>query len=385
MATKPADLSPATLAPQALHAGEPLSAGIVPSIHTATTYRRNADYQLVGPGYSRDENPTYKPAEALLARLEAGTSPNAAALLFSSGIAAACTAVQARLQPGQRLVASKAMYFGLRVWMEGWCARYGVELKLVDGTDLAAVKKGLGGKAALLWVETPANPTWDVVDLEACAQLAHEAGALLAVDSTVATPVHTQPLSLGADLVMHSATKGLNGHSDVIAGALVCADARQQWWQDIAKLRHDQGAILGPFESYLLLRGMRTLYVRVQRQSQTALAIASKLEGHEKLEAVLYPGLATHKGHQIAQRQMHGGFGGLLSIRVKGGALAAIALVSRLRCWTPATSLGGTESLIEHRATAEGPATLAPPDLLRMSAGLEDPNDLIDDLLQGLG
>jgi cystathionine gamma-synthase len=376
----PKPLSPSTHAAQALHAGEPVSRGVVPSIHLATTYKRDDRYQLVGPGYTRDENPTYKPAEALLARLEGGEQ----ALLFSSGIAAMANTIQAVLRPGLRLVSTKAMYFGTRVWMQQWCANFGVELRLVDGTDLGEVKQALGGKAALLWVETPSNPTWDVVDIEACAQLAHEAGALLAVDSTVATPVHSQPLSLGADLVMHSATKALNGHSDVLAGALVTRDAKAPWWLEVAKLRHDQGSVPGPFESWLLLRGMRTLFVRVERQSHNALAIATRLEGHPRLEQVLYPGLPSHKGHAIAQRQMRGGFGGLLSIRVKGGAEAAIRLVSRLRCWTPATSLGGTESLIEHRATAEGPATTSPPDLLRLSAGLEDEQDLIDDLLQGL-
>ena len=375
------ELSPATCAAQALHAGEPLSAGIAPAIHTATTYRRNAEYQLAGPGYTRDENPSYLPVEALLARLERGRG----ALLFSSGMAAATSAVQSLLRPGARLVASRAMYFGLRVWMESWCAKFGVELRLVDATDLAAVEGALGGEAALLWIETPANPTWDVVDIGACALLAHKAGALLAVDSTVATPVHTQPLKLGADLVMHSATKALNGHSDVLAGALVGNDPSAAWWSELGKLRHDQGAVLGPFEAHLLLRGMRTLYVRVPRQSQTALFLAERLNGHPRLEAVLYPGLPSHPGHAIARRQMQGGFGGLFSIRVRGGAAAALALVSRLRCWTPATSLGGTESLIEHRATAEGPATLAPPDLLRLSVGLEDADDLLTDLLRGLG
>jgi cystathionine gamma-synthase len=376
-----ATLAPATLAAHAPHRPDPVTGAIVPPIHTATTYARDAAYRLPGPGYTRDENPTYRAAETLLATLERGAD----ALLFSSGMAAATTAVQSLLRPGERLVASKAMYFGLRVWLEAWCAQWGVELRLVDATDLDAVEDALAGQARLLWVETPANPTWDVVDLKSCAGLARAAGALLAVDSTVATPVHTQPLSLGADLVMHSATKALNGHSDVLAGALVVRDAQAPWWLKIRTLRHDQGAVPGPFEAFLLLRGMRTLFVRVPRQSATALEVASRLEGHSGLEAVLYPGLFSHPGHDIARQQMSGGYGGLLSIRVRGGAAGAIALVGRLRVWTPATSLGGTESLIEHRATAEGPATIAPPDLLRLSAGLEDPRDLIDDLLRALG
>ena len=381
MANAPDAFSPATLAAQALRQHDPATGGLVPPLQPSTTYQRDAAYQLAGPGYTRDENPTYRAPEELLARLEGGGD----ALLFASGIAAATTAVQALLRPGDRLVASRAMYYGLRVWMEQWCAQWGVELRLVDATDLTAVRVALGGKARLLWVETPANPTWEVVDIEACAALARAAGALLAVDSTVATPVHTRPLALGADLVMHSATKALNGHSDVLAGALVAQDKAAPWWQRIRALRHDQGAVLGPFEAFLLLRGMRTLFVRVPRASATALQLATRLHGHPRLEAVLYPGLPSHPGHEIARRQMTGGFGGLLSLRVRGGAAAAIALAGRLRAWTPATSLGGTESLIEHRATAEGPATLAPPDLLRLSVGLEDPRDLIDDLLRGLG
>jgi cystathionine gamma-synthase len=237
----------------------------------------------------------------------------------------------------------------------------------------------------MLWIETPANPTWDVVDIAACSELARAAGALLGVDSTVATPVHTRPLALGADLVMHSATKALNGHGDVLAGALVTRAVDAPFWKAVRTLRHDQGAVAGPFETFLLLRGMRTLYLRVPRQSATALAIAERLEGHPRLEAVIYPGLRSHPGHAVARRQMEGGFGGMLSLRVRGGAEAALALVSRLRLWLPATSLGGVESLVEHRATAEGPATLAPPDLLRLSAGIEAPEDLIDDLIQALG
>ncbi len=367
------------LAAQALHAGEPLSAGIVPAIHTATTYRRNADYQLAGPGYTATR--TQLPAGRGAAGAARGRAPCTPVLLGHGG---ATSAVQSLLRPGARLVAFLWLCTATSASDRTWCAKFGVELRLVDATDLAAVEAALAGQAALLWIETPANPTWDVVDIEACARLAHAAGARLAVDSTVATPVHTQPLKLGADLVMHSATKALNGHSDVLAGALVGNNPSAAWWSELGRSRHDQGAVLGPFEAHLLLRGMRTLYVRVPRQSQTALFLAERLNGHPKLEAVLYPGLPSHPGHAIARRQMRGGFGGLFSIRVRGGAAAALALVARLRCWTPATSLGGTESLIEHRATAEGPATLAPPDLLRLSAGLEDADDLLTDLLRAL-
>jgi cystathionine gamma-synthase len=381
-ARPPRPLRPSTLAAQALGLHDAATGAVIPPLQTATTYARNRDYKLPGPGYSRDENPTYRPPELLLAKLE--EAEEGEALLFSSGMAAATTAVQAIVAPGERLVATRAMYWGLRAWLQDHCARFGIELRLVDGTDLAAVRAALGGRARLLWAETPSNPTWDVVDLAACAGLAREAGALLAVDSTVATPVHTRPLALGADLVMHSATKALNGHSDLLAGVLVARQIGTPWWQRIRMLRHDQGAVLGSFEAWLLLRGLRTLYLRVARQSATALAIAERLEGHPKLQAVLYPGLAAHPGHAIARRQMQDGFGGLLSLRVQGGAEEALGVVRRLQLWAPATSLGGAESLVEHRASVEGPGTLAPPDLLRLSCGLEDPDDLALDLLAAL-
>jgi cystathionine gamma-synthase len=222
-----------------------------------------------------------------------------------------------------------------------------------------------------------------ITDIGALADIAHRAGASLAVDSTFATPVHTQPLALGADLVMHSATKYLNGHSDVIAGSLTTA-AEDDQWQRIKAVRAQAGAVLGPFEAWLLLRGMRTLFVRVAAQSRSAQRIAEHFSGHPGIEAVLYPGLPAFPGHGIAARQMRGGFGGMLSLRVKGGAPGALAFIGKLRLWKRATSLGGVESLIEHRASIEGPQSTTPPDLLRMSAGLEDVGDLIQDLEQAL-
>ena len=240
-----------------------------------------------------------------------------------------------------------------------------------------------GAKTTLVWIETPANPTWDVVDVAAVAGIAHARGARLAVDSTVATPVHSQPLALGADLVMHSATKALNGHGDVLAGALVTKHDDEAW-QRIRHQRHFQGAVPGPFEAWLLLRGMRTLFVRVARASATALALAQRLAGHRGVAAVLYPGLATHPGHAIAARQMKNGFGSMLSVLVAGGAPEALRAAGRLQVFLRATSLGGVESLVEHRATVEGPATLAPPNLLRISVGLESLEDLWSDLDQAL-
>jgi cystathionine gamma-synthase len=232
-------------------------------------------------------------------------------------------------------------------------------------------------------VETPANPTWDVVDIEAVAAIAHAAGAVLAVDSTSATPVLTRPLEHGADLVVHSATKYLNGHSDVLAGAVVCARA-DELWDRVLAWRHDAGAVPGPFEAWLLLRGMRTLFLRVRRQSASALALASAHEGHPAVAAVLYPGLPSHPGHAVAARQMQGGFGGMLSIRVRGGEDAAVAVAAAVQVFTRATSLGGVESLIEHRASVEGPTSPVPADLLRISVGIEEPADLLADLRQAL-
>ena len=235
-----------------------------------------------------------------------------------------------------------------------------------------------------MWIETPANPLWSVTDIAGAADIAHRAGALLAVDSTAATPVLTRPLALGADIVMHSATKYLNGHSDVIAGSLTTA-RKDRFWERICAARSGGGAILGGFEAFLLLRGMRTLFPRVERACQSAQHIAAALAADRRVREVLYPGLPGHPGHAIAARQMTGGFGGMLSIRVSGGAQAAIAAAARVELWQRATSLGGVESLIEHRASIEGADSPAPPDLLRLSVGIEDPADLLADLDAALG
>jgi cystathionine gamma-synthase len=235
----------------------------------------------------------------------------------------------------------------------------------------------------LVWIETRANPTWDIVDIAVAAQLAHEARARLVVDSTCATPILTRPLSLGADLVMHSATKMLNGHADVLCGAMITA-RDDEHWKKIVKHRHDTGSMPGPFESWLLLRGLRTLHLRARCASDNALYIAQGLTGHPRLADVIYPGLPHHPGHAVAARQMHGGFGSMLSLRVQGGAAAAIAFVKRLTLFRPATSLGGTESLAEHRKTVEGADSPTPDDLVRLSVGIEDKDELRDDLRAAL-
>jgi cystathionine gamma-synthase len=325
--------------------------------------------------YSRPDNPTYDIAADTLTQLEGG----AASLLFSSGIAAA-TAVFLALEPGDHVIAPKVMYWALRSWLLGFATRWGLEVELVDTRDLAAVEAALRpGRTRLVWVESPANPLWEISDIAALAELAHRAGALLAVDSTVATPVLTRPLALGADLVMHSATKYLNGHSDVVAGTLTTART-DAFWARIKTVQGQNGAVIGPFEAWLLQRGLRTLFPRVRWQSASAQVLAERLAQHPGVREVLYPGLPSFAGHALAARQMQGGFGGMLSVRIKGGVKSALALAAAVQVWHRATSLGGVESLVEHRASIEGPTSPVPDDLLRLSVGLEATEDLWQDL-----
>ena len=371
---------PATLTAQAQGRPDPATGALIPPLYATSTYLRDPDNQYRrGWSYGRADNPTVEHPEALLNALEGGQG----CLLFASGMAAATTLFLS-LRPGDHVIAPKVMYWGLRHWLLTFAIPWGLTLDLVDTSDLAALQAAIRpGSTKLIWLETPANPTWAIADIAAVADLAHKAGARLAIDSTAATPVLTRPLALGADLVMHSATKYLNGHTDLIAGALVTAKADDLWTR-ICQLRHDAGAILGPFEAWLLLRGMRTLFLRVERASTTALHLAERLREDPNVSAVLYPGLPDHPGHAIALRQMQGGFGGMLSIRVKDGEAAAIATAARVHIWQRATSLGGIESLIEHRASIEGPTTPVPPDLLRLSVGIEHPGDLLADLVQAL-
>ena len=370
-----------TLTAQGLYHGDPETGGVVPPLHLATTFERDSDYALVNPrhSYARDDAPAYLPAERLLARLEGAEQ----ALLYASGTAAAMAVIQA-LRPGDRVVAPRVMYWGLRGRIGDFAARWGLDFALFDQEDPEDLARVVAaGPTRLLWIESPANPTWDVIDIAAAAALAREAGALLAVDNTVPTPVLTRPLALGADLVMHSATKYLNGHSDVVAGALATRRA-DELWETARSNRAGSGGILGPFEAWLLHRGMRTLFLRVGRASDSAMAIARRFEGDPRLSAVLYPGLESHPGHAVAARQMAGGFGGMLSLRVKGGAPAALRAVGACRVFKRATSLGGVESLIEHRASIEGEGSPVPEDLIRLSIGIEAPEDLIWDLDRAL-
>ena len=365
-----------TLAAQALGWIDPSTGGLVPPVHPAVQYVR-------GPGrpvYTRDQNPTYEPAEALLAALEGGR----AAMLFSSGMAAATTVFET-LEVGDHVVAPREMYWMLRRWLQDLARRGRIALDLVPNGDPDALRSALRpGATRIVWVETPANPCGTVTHLESAAALAHEAGARLVADNTVATPVLSRPVEHGADLVMHSATKQLNGHSDVLAGALVTGE-EDELWSRCRRERAFRGAVLGPFESWLLLRGMRTVCLRVAASAAGAQRIAEALEGHPALSAVLYPGLPAHPGHAIAARQMDGGFGPVVSLRMRGGASAARRVVERLRLFHNATSLGGVESLVEHRGPVEGPGSPVPDDLVRLSIGIEDADDLVADLEQALG
>ena len=372
---------PETLAAQGLGRVTDPYREIVPPIHLSTTYERGADGSYPGGRvYSRADNPSYDQAEALIAALEHAK----AAILFSSGQAASAAVFQALL-PGDYALVPRNMYWAFRKWLLEFAAPRGLGVELYDNSSLDDLAtKARARKPKLIWIETPANPTWDITDIAAAAALAREVGAALAVDSTAATPMLTRPLDLGADLVMHSATKYLNGHSDVIAGALA-ARADSEYWQRIRYVRGGGGAVLGPFEAWLLLRGMRTLHLRVAAACANAMAIALKFERHPKLSHVLYPGLPSHPGHAVASKQMSGGFGGMMSLRLKAGEQASKDFTAKLRVFKRATSLGSVESLAEHRASVEGPGTLCPADLVRLSVGVEHVDDLIGDIDAALG
>ena len=374
------NFAPASLAAQAMGWIDPVTKAVVPPIHMASTYLRDEDNGYSsGRIYARADNPTFDQAEATLAALEGG----AKALVFSSGMSAA-TACFLALAPGDHVVVPKVMYWSLRNWLANFATQWGLKVDFVEAEKIDAIAAAIRpGATKLVWLETPANPTWSVTDIAAAAQLAHKAGALLGVDSTVATPVLTRPIEFGADIVMHSATKYLNGHSDIIAGALVGA-REDEHWAKLRAIRAQLGTILGQTEAWLLMRGMRTLYPRVQWACRSAQSLAEKFASHPMVAEVLYPGLPSFSGHAVAAKQMKGGFSGMLSVRVKGGERAAIATAARVDLWKRATSLGGVESLIEHRASIEGPGTPCPPDLLRLSVGVEESNDLFDDLDQAL-
>ena len=384
-----------TLLAQGGHFIDPGTGAIVPPIHPSTTYARNERYELIGYGYSRSGNPTCTQVEEVLARLEGAEE----ALVFASGLAGIATFFDT-VRGGEHVVAPRVMYHGAADWLRRLAGRRGIGVTFFDAAALprAAAPPGAAapgaaraleaavrpGETSVVWIEASVNPTWDVIDVRAAAEIAHAGGAILGVDATATPAVTLRALDLGADVVFHSGTKYLAGHSDVTAGVLATRRADERW-EDVKLARTLMGGVLGPFESWLLLRGMRTLHVRYERQAENAMAIARHFDGHPKLEAVLYPGLESHPGHAVAKRQMTNGFGAMLSLLVAGDAGDAKRVATRTRLFVPATSLGGVESLIEHRATVEGPHSVVPQNLLRVSVGIENADELIADLEQALG
>jgi cystathionine gamma-synthase len=362
-----------TLAVHSGHSIDPATAAVTPPIHLSTTFAREADGSYrAGFLYSRYTNPNRAALEQCLAELEGGAS----AAAFSSGSAATMTLIQA-IGSGAHVVLPDDAYFGTLKLARDIFGPWGLEVSTVDMTDLAAVTASMRDNTKLVWVETPSNPLLRVVDIAAIAQIAHDRGALCAVDNTWGTPVLQRPLEIGADVSMHSTTKYLGGHSDVLSGALVVRESGELS-QRITSIQMTGGAVPSPFECWLAMRGIRTMPLRVRHQTATAQSLAAFLESHPCVEAVHYPGLASHPAHAIAKRQMSG-FGGMLSVQAGSNRQESLAVASRLRLFTQATSLGGTESLVEHRASVEGPGTRAPENLLRVSVGLEHIDDLKED------
>jgi cystathionine gamma-synthase len=374
------NLRPETIAAHALHATDSTTGAVVPALHLATTFARDENYTpLLKENYQRNGNPNLWQAESLLASLEKGSE----CLLFPSGMQAIATLFET-IPLGAHVVALETMYYGTRDWLRHLETKDRISLTLFNANDPDGLANALQpGKTDLVWIETPLNPTWDVVDITASAKLAHDAGAILAVDATSTAAVTTQPLTLGADIVFHSVTKYLNGHSDVLGGALITAEVNERW-KMIRMLRTKTGAALAPFECWLLMRGMRTLFVRYREASANAKAIARHFANHTKLESVLYPGLSTHPGYEIAKKQMLDGYGGMMSLLLKTDFAGAQKFCTKLNVITPATSLGGCESLAEHRKTVEGPTSPVPDNLVRLSIGIENVNDLIADIEQAL-
>ena len=374
-------LSVATIAAQAGGYIDAASGGVVPPIQPSTTFARDRSYQPHPTGniYARDDNDVGRIAEALLAQLDNAE----AALLFPNGMAAIAAVFRA-LPGGATVLVQSQIYWGTTKWLREFCARRSVTLIEADLSDIGQAQSLCAQhQPDLVFIETPSNPWLRTTDIALVAEATHVAGGRLVVDATAATPILTRALDFGADIVMHSATKGINGHSDVLAGVLATNAPADPHWQAIAIDRHDAGAVIGSFEAWLLIRSIRTLPLRVERMSQNAQAVAEFLQSHDAVAQVFYPGLPDFDGHSVAKRQMAGGFGSLLSFCVKGGAVEALRVAGQLNLFHRATSLGGVESLVEHRHTIE-PHTGIPESLLRLSIGIEDVQDLCADLEQAL-
>jgi cystathionine gamma-synthase len=368
-----------TLAVHAGHAADPETGSVAQPLYLSTTFARDpAGVPLGGHTYIRESNPNQAQLETALAALEGGE----AAKVFASGLAAGIALLQS-LPPGSHVLLPDDVYYGFRVAGEDFLPNWGIRAESVAMDDLAAVAAAIRPETRLLWIETPSNPLLKVVDVAALVRLARESGALTVLDNTFATPVLQRPIALGVDVVLHSATKYFGGHSDVQGGALIFA-RHGELVERVEHLRHVTGGVLAPFNSWLILRGLRTLPCRMAVQSANALAVANALAEHPGVAQTFYPGLPDHPRHEIAARQMSGGFGAMISFLAAGGKEAALRAVSRARLFVRATSLGGVESLIEHRASSEGPASRTPQELIRLSIGLEHPDDLIADLEQAL-
>ncbi len=372
-------LSPQTKAAQALHMLDRESGAVVPAMHSASTFARDENYEpREGFVYSRYGSPTTTQCERIIGELEGGES-----LLFNSGMSATVAVVEA-LPMGAHVVAQTMMYHVGLDWLNRQASRGVIGFSRFEAGNLAALKAAIQpGKTKLVWIETPANGDWAITDIAAAAKIAHAAGAILMCDSTAAPPCTTRPLALGADISFHSATKYLNGHSDLTAGVLT---ARQglDIWDEIRSVRSFQGTVLPGFEAWLLIRGLRTLFVRYKQASENALAFARHFESHPAVAQVMYPGLPSHAGFEVAKQQMQGGFGGMMSLLLNGDEGRALKAAKACRVFIPATSLGGVESLIEHRRTVAGAGRGIPENLLRLSIGIEAVDDLIADLGQAL-
>jgi cystathionine gamma-synthase len=366
----------------AVHAGsekDPATGAVAPPIHLSTTFEHGPAGEIPrGFMYIREGNPTGEKLEEALAALDGGQ----AALALASGLAATSAILQA-LPQGAHVLYPDDVYYGMRVMAKDYLPRWGMDSTAVDMGDPENVRRALRPNTKLIWAESPSNPLMKVADLAALGEVARGAGAHLVVDGTFASPALQRPLDLGAAAVVHSTTKYLGGHSDVQGGSIAFRE-RGELYEKALHVRYILGAVASPFNSWLVLRGIRTLACRMETQSANALALARALAAHPKVETVHYPGLESHPGHAVAKRQMKA-FGAMLSLQVRGGREAAIRVASRVRLFVVATSLGGTESLLEHRASSEGAGSTAPQDLLRVSVGLEHADDLIEDLTQALG
>jgi cystathionine gamma-synthase len=372
------DLRPETVSVHVGNEPDPATGAVAPPIHLATTFRHGPSGERVaGYEYQREGNPTNDRLREALAALEGG----AEAVTFASGMAA-MTALLECLPNGARVLIPDDCYTGLRMLCAEYLPERGIRAEMVDMGDIDAVRAACAGGIALLWIETPSNPRMKISDIAALAEIGHAAGAVVVADNTFATPLLQRPLALGADVVMHSTTKYFGGHSDVLGGALVFAQ-RNELAAKVAHRAHITGATLAPFSAWLTLRGCRSLGARMAMHCANSRRVAEFLASRPEIERVNWPGLPAHPGHAVAAAQMRD-FGGMMSIELRGGREAALALASKVRVFTNATSLGGCESLIEHRASVEGPKPYSPQNLLRISVGLEHADDLVEDLRQAL-